>query len=430
MDKVIIDFFEEKKTAWLKKNLKASMTDGEIKEKEIECEAFFSLHHWLPNAAKRAGQFSISTHPCTFSHPSSRKNKNGYVTSIIADVEKKNDGFLRSGNIDVASDALGNAGTLDVYKFLTLILGDGQTLIQHLEQDSELALNLFSISPGQQDNVAKSQSYQNIKEGFLAMTTAGNENITSSKIKQVYFPIEDNPAEADYHQLSVLTASGILFELRKRLDKLRFGEEIKTAREKRKAKHQHSAYKEIYNITTIGYGGTKPQNISVLNNQNGGKAHLLMSAPPQLTRRDIHFPTSDFFNQSVRYFHCKKQFQQLHALYQRHDNNMQIRADRDEYYQSIIDYIIEKMWQMRSVSHEQYNEKTNQLISAQKIWLCKQNVQRRLNEDEWLDDITKSVIQFLFHGYEKTLAKKANKFSEAEYKYMQKIVIKNKEALR
>ncbi|MEX6067038.1 type I-F CRISPR-associated protein Csy1 [Providencia hangzhouensis] len=31
----------------------------------------------MPSAAKRAGQISLSTHPCTFSHPSSRKTKTG-----------------------------------------------------------------------------------------------------------------------------------------------------------------------------------------------------------------------------------------------------------------------------------------------------------------------------------------------------------------
>ena len=122
LDPAITDFFEDRKSAWLKKNIKSSMSDMLVKEKEAECETVFSFQQWLPNAAKRAGQISISTHPCTFSHPSSRKNKNGYATSVIANGSKKNDGFLRSGNVDVAADALGNAAALDVYKFLMLVM--------------------------------------------------------------------------------------------------------------------------------------------------------------------------------------------------------------------------------------------------------------------------------------------------------------------
>jgi CRISPR-associated protein Csy1 len=422
LDPAITEFFEDRKTAWLKKNLKSSMTDVVTKEKEIECSETFSLKQWLPNAAKRAGQISISTHPCTFSHPSSRKNKNGYATSIIAISQQDNDGFLRSGNVDVAADALGNAAALDVYKFLMLVMADGQTLIQHLEHDSDLAINIFTLTKDEGP-----QSYQSLKDGFLAMTSAGSENVTSSKIKQVYFPLNN---DGEYHQLSLLTASGILFEQRKRIDSIRFGDEIKIAREKKKANQEHVAYKELYNLTTIGYGGTKPQNISVLNNQNGGKAHMFMSAPPLLKNRETHFPSTDFFSQSIRYFHCKSQFQQLHTLYQSDNNNMYVRAERDDFYQSVIDYVIEKMWQIRSVALEQYREETNQLQKAQKIWLCDQHEELRMLEDDWLDIILKGITTFLFHGYEKILDKKSIKLGDAEYKHMQNIVTKNKEALR
>jgi CRISPR-associated protein Csy1 len=419
IDPAIDDFFQLRKAAWLKKNLKPSMNDGEIKEKEIECESVFSLAQWLPNAAKRAGQISLSTHPCTFSHPSARKNKNGNVTSIIANSPQRNDGFLRSGNVVVASDALGNAAALDVYKFLTLQMQDGMSLIQHLEQDSELAMALFTLK--QQD----ATSYADLKDGLLAMTTSNSDNVTSAKIKQVYFPIDD-----DYHQLSILTASGLVFELRKRLDDIRFGDDIKVARKKKKDNEHHSNFKEIYQLTTIGYGGTKPQNISVLNNQNGGKAHLLMSAPPELANRDSHFPVADFFSQSVRYFHCKDLFNQLHQLYSQDDNNMHVRARRDEYYQAVIDYVIEKMWAARSVAATQFYAKTNQLNRAQQIWLCDEHQQLRETTDDWLDNIIQPATTFLFHGYEKTLGKKAIMLGDAELKHMADIVSNNKEALR
>jgi CRISPR-associated protein Csy1 len=42
-------------------------------------------------------------------------------------------------------------------------------------------------------------------------------------------------------------------------------------------------------LTAIGYGGTKPQNISVINNQNSGFSYLLPSMPPILTKRKTQF---------------------------------------------------------------------------------------------------------------------------------------------
>lgn len=424
-DSAIDAFFEERKAAWLKKNLSTSMSELEVKEKEHECDSVFALKNWLPNAAKRAGQMSISTHPCTFSHPSARKNKNGYASAVIASSESKNDGFLRTGNVAVAADALGNAAALDVYKFLTLITDDGQSVLQHLEQDSELAQVLLTLP-----NVDEEHSYQALKQGFLAMSATDDEVITSSKIKQVYFPVSKQQGKTDYHQLSLLTASGIVFELRQRLDNMRFGEEIKAARTKKKDGEYHSGFREIYDLTTIGYGGTKPQNISVLNNQNGGKAHLLMSVPPTIKNRHTHFPKVDFFQQSVNYFQCKEQFQQLHSLYKHNENNMHVRADRDELYQQIIDHLIEKMWQVRAIASEQYIETASQLSKAQTTWLCEHTKMLRETTDDWLDEIVASITTYLFYGYEKMLGKKAIKLGNAEYRQMEKVAANNKEALR
>ncbi|TDO96270.1 type I-F CRISPR-associated protein Csy1 [Marinomonas balearica] len=424
-DPAIKAFFEERKAAWLKKNLKASMSEVEVRQTEQECDDVFALKNWLPNAAKRAGQMSISTHPCTFSHPSARKNKNGYASAIIAHSNRGEDGFLRTGNIDVEADALGNAAALDVYKFLTLKMEDGQSLIQHIEQDSEQSKSLLDLS-----NTAEGETYEQLKQGFLAMTSGDDNVITSSKIKQVYFPVSSDTTNQAYHQLSILTPSGIVFEMRKRLDAMRFGDEIKAAREKRKSNEQHENYREIYDLTTIGYGGTKPQNISVLNNQNGGKAHLLMSLPPQIEKRDIHFPNTDFFAQSINYFKCRDTFLRLHKLYQSDENNMHVRADRDEMYQNTVDYIIETMWQVRSVASEQYLETVSQLNQTQTTWLCAHTAEIRDTTDDWLDAILSSITQFVFHGYEKVLGKKAIKLGDAEKKHMAKIVEQNKEMLR
>lgn len=426
IDDAINEFFADRKSAWLKKNIKASMSDSEIKALELECETQFSLANWLPNAAARAGQIAISTHPCTFSHPSARKNKNGYVSAIIANSKKANDGFLRSGNVSVAADALGNAAALDVYKFLTLTLADGDTLIQHLEGDSEQAVSLLAAA-----NKDIYPDYLALKQAFLAMTAASSESITSSKIKQVYFPLSIGTVETtNYHQLSLLTASGVVFELRQRLDALRFSDAVKEAREKRKNNQLHGGYKEIYNLTTIGYGGTKPQNISVLNNQNAGKAHLLISLPPSIKIRDLTFPKQDFFSQIVRHSQCKSQFQALHQLYLNTRNNVGNRELRDDHYQSVIDHIIEKMWQVRAVAQEQYRAEDNQLPTAQQTWLCEHNKSRRETTDDWWDAICSSVTNYLFHGYEKTLGNKAIKLSDAEFQQMKTIVLSNKEAFR
>jgi CRISPR-associated protein Csy1 len=417
VDPEVKQFFEDRKEAWLKKNIKPSMSESEIKEKDDECNHVFSLEQWLPNAAKRAGQISISSHPCTFSHPSARKNQNGYVSSIIATAKLRSDGYLRNGNVEVSSDALGNAAALDVYKFLTLVIDDGKNLLAHIEEDSHVAKKLLDV---------ESQSYEELKDGFLAMLQSQAETITSSKIKQVYFPLENN-----YHLLSLLTPSGAIYELRRRVDDIRFSEKTKEARECKKNNELHpQGYREIYGLTTIGYGGTKPQNISVLNNQNGGKAHMLASLPPALRKRDIQLPKTDFFTQSISHFECKDLFQSLHKIFKQYKNNYEIRAERDIYYQEIIGRIVERMWAIRFITGEQYNAGSSQLNKVQKIWLCEEFIEAREKEDDWLDNLLKEVAQFIFSGYEKILGKKAILFSDEEFKNVHQQVLINKEALR
>lgn len=418
MEKEIIEFFQARKEAWLKKNTTGSMDVEAIKSAQADCDEQFSVENWLPNAAKRAGQISISTHPCTFSHPSSRKNKNGYVSSVIAESVRKSDGFLRSGNVVVQSDALGNAAALDVYKFLMLKMEDGNNLLSHIQQDSELAIKLLTI---------KSSTYDDLKAGFMAMVEAPSENVTSSKIKQVYFPVGN-----DYHQLSLLTASGIVFELRKRIDTLRFSDQAKEARICQKEKKLYlGGYKQLNNITTIGYGGTKPQNISVLNNQNGGKAHLLLSVPPTLEKRDVQFPSVDFFSQTISPFQFRSIYFSLHKIFTQHKNNNDIRAERFKLHQElIVDQIIETMTKVRGVAKQQYSAETSQLSKAQKIWLCNEYSEVREQEEDWLDEIIFNVSQFIFHGYEKVLKKQALKFGDGEYKNIYQQVEKAKEGLR
>ncbi|EGR3948758.1 CRISPR-associated protein Csy1 [Vibrio cholerae] len=419
LDPAIAAFFAERKEAWLKKNISAAMSDTEVLEKQQECEQNFLLDNWLPDAAKRAGQISVASHPCTFSHPSARKNKNGYVSSIIAKNKPRIDGFLRSGNVNIEPDALGNAAALDVYKFLSLEMSDQRSLLVHIEQESELARQLLDIP---------SCEYQALRDGFLKMVDSDQASVSSSKIKQVYFPI----ADGEYHLLSLLTHSGHLFELRKRLDALRFGDAVKEARECKKTNHFHPAgYQEIFGLTTIGFGGTKPQNISVLNNQNAGKAHLLASIPPELTPRDIRVPRTDFFKESFTAWQAKEVLEALHRLFQTDYNNINLRDGRDYRIQQYVDLMIEKMWQVRLFLEAYSGELSSALPLEQKIWLYPEFAEQRQQEDEWLDKIIRHIARGLINHYSRSkVITNPITLADQELLAIEEVVASNKENLR
>lgn len=208
----------------------------------------FSRQNWLSGAAKRAKQLSLTTHPFAFTHPGARNNGGNRVSTVLAGAKMKNDGFLRSGNVTVPPDAEGNAAAQEIYTFLMLKMQDGKTLLTHLYEESELAKEILG-----------NKYYRTLRSGFLQIYPGIQKAVTHSKIKQIFFPVPDDKCKAGYHLLSVLTPSGLLFELCRRLD---------------------ISCVSSGPFVVIHIGGSKPQNISALNIRNKGKACLLLSVPP------------------------------------------------------------------------------------------------------------------------------------------------------
>ncbi|KPH63434.1 type I-F CRISPR-associated protein Csy1 [Pseudoalteromonas neustonica] len=420
------NFFEKLKENWKRKKIKAAMPI-EIKESLIkECDSHYSLNNWLSYASNGAIKRALSSHPSKFTHPDvgasdTNIKKKTYVSPVIHLGNFENNGFLKTGNvIGINLDSTGNGAEVgsigEIGAFLSLTLADGKRFFEHLREDSEQARKILSYC---------TEPYGDLKVGLLAMIK-DVEAQTSSKIKQVYFPVDD-----DYHQLSLLTNSGIVYQLRSRLDKLRFSDEVKERRDKkRKNEFSEQDFSEIYGLTTIGYGGTKPQNISVLNNQNGGKAHLLSSLPPSIEKRSIHFPKSDFFTESFKKYEYADAFKALHKLFQTDYNNIKLRDARDRNLQQIIDLLIEKMWSVRAVSQAQFHADTSSLSSVQRTWLHDDFADDREKSEQWLNSLTTEISAWLTRSYEKVLDKKAIKLGDAERFHFAEVIERNREFLK
>ncbi|MCF7964019.1 MAG: type I-F CRISPR-associated protein Csy1 [Methylobacter tundripaludum] len=410
LDPAIENFLSERKAARIKKNLKPGISDQERQAIELEATEFFRLDNWLPDAAKRAGWLSMLSHPGKFTHPSAK------TSAIIADAQPKPDGFLRTGNADTDLDVLGNAAALDVHKFLSLTLTDGQTVLAHLEQTSAAIQAQFELS---------TLPFSELQQGLLAIKQSSDTAKTSEKIKQVYFPVGDG-----YHLLSILTPSGLMFKLKEAINVLRFSDEAKQAREDRRHQvHNAQGFDELYNLSVIGFGGTKPQNISVLNNQNGGTAYLLPSLPPQLETRAIQPPKTGFFSDSLYYKHYQDSFKALHRLLMVNHNTIDIRDGRDYWISSIAEQIIEKVWQFRQLPPG-WSDATN-LPLAQKIWLDAAYNEQRENQDAWLDEIIRSITGWFHIAYKKTVGEdKAVFLGDVELAYIRTVLGAMQEDLR
>lgn len=376
-DKAITEFLDNKKQDYLKKHIKANISDEDRFRFNQEAEEKYALEHWLMDASSRAKQLSLTSHPAKLVHP------NAKASSIIVNTEQANDGLLRSGNVEVDLDVFGNAAALDVEKFLRVELQDGKTVLKHLDENSEDIKKQFET---------KNTNYEEIRNGFMKIKQSDLKQ-TSEKLKQVYFPVGEN-----YHLLSILNASGIIYKLKQKVNNLRFSEENKTLREelkKAKPAEINGTITELYDLISLGYGGTKPQNISTLNNQNGGVSTLLSSMPPTLEKRQTQPPKQDFFDDCLWSGLFKYDFEQFHKVLTWRKNNLEIRDMRDGIVLNAITKLKRLVDNIRNINIGWSDSETyDGLALWQKVWLDDKYTEIRSDKKENQDYLNRAQSSF------------------------------------
>ncbi|MBO3657715.1 type I-F CRISPR-associated protein Csy1 [Acinetobacter haemolyticus] len=388
MAESIHTFLNERKELWLKDRIKKAENESVIAELQQQAKDKFSLNEWLPDAAKRVTQLSMVSHPSKFSHPSAK------TSSVIANVEHRNDGYLRSGNVDYSLDVFGNAAAMDVFKFLSLPLTDKLTVLDGFEEKDQGLKSLIADAK---------LNFDTLSTEFLKIKAADNSIRTDHLVKQVYFPV----SEAEYHLLSILTPSGLITRLKQSIDAIRFSEETKQAKESRKKNEHHEVgYSDIFGLTVTAYGGTQPQNVSVLNSQNAGRAYLLPSCPPVLEKRTIRLPKTDFFVQCLYRKNYQDSFIQLHKFLQLDLNNIDIRNAIRNIIQFVIDQILLQAFRTREYAVEGWSNQDyySSLPKLQRIWLDKVHQTTRDEDNDWRDELSREIARWILRSYEKVIS--------------------------
>ncbi len=409
MDKAVTEFLDNKKADFLKKKIKVNTNEEDEITFQQQANDKFSLANWLIDASNRAGQLSITTHPAKFVHP------NAKTTSIIATCKQENDGLLRSGNISVDLDVFGNAAALDVEKFLRIKLPDNKTILQHLEDNTDFIQTQFDI---------KGVNFNEIRNNFLKIKTS-DLNQTSEKLKQVYFPVKD-----DYHLLSILIPSGIVYKLKQRINAIRFSDENKEMREALSKQVMITGkIEDVRDLTALGYGGTKPQNISTLNNQNGGISLLLSSMPPLLKKRKVQPPKTDFFDNCLWDNLFKEDFKDFHQVLSDRKNNKPIRDKRDDIVLNSIAKVQRLITEIRKAGVG-WSESDNysDLDEWQKVWLDDKNQDIRVNKN-YLQQAQSGFANWFIGNYKKSIT--GNKIlGTDDINHIKEILNNEKELLR
>lgn len=380
-------FLNERKELWLKDRLKKAENETVIAELQQQANERFSVQEWLPDAAKRVSQLSMVSHPSKFSHPSAK------TSSVIVQAKHSVDGYLRSGNVDYPLDVFGNAAAMDVFKFLSVNLDNGQTVLDAFEKQDEDLKQFIQRS---------SLDFDVLRLAFLMIKDNDTSVKTDHLVKQVYFPID----EKNYHLLSLLTPSGLITKLKQSIDAIRFSDATKLAKDRRKKNElDEVGYADIYDLTVTAYGGTQPQNVSVLNSQNAGRAYLLSSAPPQFEKRAVRLPKTDFFAQCLYRKNFQDSFLQLHKLMQLDVNNIDIRTAIRNIIQFVIDQVMFQAFKIRQSYAEGWSNEDYyaSLPKLQRVWLDDFYENEREQDDEWRDELSREIARWILRSYEKSI---------------------------
>ncbi|MCG9058910.1 type I-F CRISPR-associated protein Csy1 [Laribacter hongkongensis] len=241
---------------------------GELVAKRDALLAQYQPAAWLEDAARRVSQLQLVTHPLKATHPDAR----GSSLFVAPDSLPVRQEVGTHALADIASDVVGNAAALDVYKFLKLE-HEGQSLLALLQAGDADVLAALS------DDAAQAEVW---REAFCSITEPAGGPASHSLAKQVYWPVSPDEFPPDalddshFHLLSVLNSSALSHWLFGQIQAHR-----KAAWQARRdgVDHPHG-YHDYPLLAEEKKGGTKPQNISQLNSERKGSNYLLASLPP------------------------------------------------------------------------------------------------------------------------------------------------------
>lgn len=341
----------------------------------------FSIRTWINDAARRAGQISLATHAVKFINSSIK-------ASNLIDQNKGHDPrYLDTeGLTSKAIDVVGNAAALDVAGFLQLTDENGDALLDHLKKGDVSPLESWAENPEQ------------AKEWLKGLSQAWSSTAPSSHnfAKQLYFPVGEN----EYHLLAPLYSSALSQVLYEKVQHARYSQEMKEIRAARRAKEFHADELIVYPDLAVTFaGGTKPQNISQLNNRRGGRTYLFSSQPPTW-KQQIHLPLNvcTVFDHHSINNDTRKNVQRLAQFLVElnktsANSNMRIR----DYIERTVDEIIDQILSFTAVWKAfpaGWSNKSD-LTQYQRQWLDPKNPKWDIYDDDWKKVVSEEFARWL-----------------------------------
>ncbi len=363
----------------------------ELKRKRAEIFKKEIREPWLEKTSLLCDKVFIVTHAPKFTHSSisgadgiffdgGPAGRDSYVGTHVLGAHIPEDWVSNtSANLGLAS--------------LLMLENDGMKIMDLVEARDEALIQALS------DDRRKAEQWVE----RLASVAKGDRQMAAHTLaKQVFFPVA---GEDSYHLISPVFPSSLVQVVKERIERHRFSEPAKKAREaKKNGVKSEIGYVEYPDIVIQEIGGDNAQNISHLNAKRSGRNILLPSFPPTwgaVVRPPVNTKTV-FGAWLMRRRDVRQLIQSLaHFLATTEYNNVEIRRKRAEMVNLIVDAVLQVRAEMTQLQRAwSVNEKCT-LNRYECLWLdpdraeADETFAQERAEGKWRSEVSRRFANWL-----------------------------------
>lgn len=363
---LIADFLKKR----LEDKLEKIPDDG---PKHAELHQQFVPAAWLEDAARRVKQIQAVTHSLKPIHPDAKGSSLYSRPQSQPALQVVGSHCLGE---DFASDVVGNAAALDVYKLLKLEHQGRSLLALAAARDGDLMAALS-------DDAAQAEEWI---DAFSGLTEPRGRVTSHTLAKQLYWLTGDDAHDnTGFHLLAPLYASSLAHRVYQAVQDDRFSDEATAARAAKKENaFSERPVREYPQLAIQKLGGTKPQNISQLNSERRGDNLLFASLPPVWRSSGLKplLGTDSMFRRYGGRAEVKKMVNALLTFLKSDPTrNLATRERRAEWVDGLIDEFLQFSAEFQSLPPGWSQSPECHLPNAEKHWLDAGGVEQALTSD-------------------------------------------------
>ena len=244
--------------------------DTKLKGKEDDADAASKYEYgtWLADAAARAHNLQLVTHPIKFTHSGIK----GASSVHAGATGSANHREIGTHSISVLEEdfAITDSKHLDIYSLLKEVF-EGKRILDWLREEDVDLESALDPDPEKASALMKS---------LRVVFRADNSIVSHPLAKQTYWLVDENQILEDcgFHLLQPMFSSSLEHAVNQDIRAVR--EEAFSARGTRKQKATLTAHSTYPGLVARTLGGSNAQNVSPQNKARGGINYLLPSLPP------------------------------------------------------------------------------------------------------------------------------------------------------